>query len=362
MSAQSLTDQEIQQEFGSYPGYRGWGLAEARADWNATQGVGKSGSFGGGSSSGASSSNLFNTSDPIAMARQLNEFNVQQNQPAIQSLQQQIPEVQSAYSQERARLQGQVTPLTERYRNLLDEIKNTYNQAVKTTQISESRELGRRGIVGGGLYDETIQEAVNPLVQQQATSLKDVTYAQEGAIGDINAQIAQLVGAETSDLRSVSNAIAALQSGNASNAIQGALNLLQMQQSNQQFIQSQSQQAGQFEASLAEQKSEFAAEQSRLSSNAGQQTQTEKTQITAQQLSNDLSRGITYRDAHNKYDATLGVATVNDMYNSGSIYGPAKETQKQTMSLAEWISYYKSQGYSDVTARDFAAEAYNKSL
>ena len=227
----SYVDELIAQGYG---GYRGWGESEARADFNATGGQGK---YTGGNSSSSSSSSV--SYDPIAEAQKLNQWYRQQNQPYIQSLQQGIPEVQKSYEQSRGYLQGQAEPLTQRYQNLLNDLKNTASTSVKKQEIATSSELGRRGFVGGGLYDQTILNATQPIEKQYATDISNVGIAQEQDMASLMNQIAQLSSSETSQLREIQNAIAQAEAGNPQAAMSSAENLLSLKQNQQQFQEGQ---------------------------------------------------------------------------------------------------------------------------
>jgi len=285
-----------------FPGYQSWNdNASVVADFKATGGSGKGPSQSSTPSySGAANTSGYGASDLISQAQQLQQFTVQSNQPAIQSY------------------EAAKEPLKARYNSLLKSMAATQEMDVNRQTIATNAELARRGVTGG-LGEQTMQNAISPLNQ-----------AYSAQIGGVGAQ-------ESSDIASINQAIALLKSGNPESALSGAQTLMNLQQNQQQFSANQQQQQSQFSQTLAQQQAEsaqqnqqFLSEQQRLTSNANKSTQTEKGENTAQQLSNDLNRGITYHDAHVKYDATLGVAKVDQMYNAESIYGPSKETQKLT--------------------------------
>jgi len=173
--------------------------------------------------------------DPIEQAKKLNEFYISQNQPAISSLQSSIPEVQGAYNTQASYLKGQEAPLTERYKNLIQQITDTYGQQIKTTQTSQSQELGRRGIYGGGLWDTSIQNAINPLAQSQATNLANVGISREQDLASLLNQQNTLTGQSVSDVRGIQNLIAQLQAGDAPGAVTAAQNIINAAQSAKQF-------------------------------------------------------------------------------------------------------------------------------
>lgn len=159
------------------------------------------------------------------------------NKPAIQSLQASIPELNQQYTGAIQRAEGQRKPLEDRYKNLIDEIKGNQVSSENRQTVTTRNELGRRGLVGGGLYDQTLTDAVNPITQQYSGLLKDTGIAQEQGIQGINELIAQLTGQQTNATRGVQNSIAQLQSGAAQAGISGGQQQYQFEQ--QQAFQKQ---------------------------------------------------------------------------------------------------------------------------
>lgn len=141
--------------------------------------------------------------DPIEQARKLQEFMIQQNQPAIQSL------------------EASKTPLIDRYKSLIETIKGNQKVSEDRATLTTARELGRRGITGGGLYDQSITDALNPVTQQYTGLIKESQSGQE------------------TDLASIANQIASLQSGNAPSSIQSALEIDRLNRASQQFATDQ---------------------------------------------------------------------------------------------------------------------------
>jgi len=202
MSAQSL----IQQGYG---GYAGWGDAEADADFRATGGSGKRTSGSSGASS--SSSSNYGLQDPIALAKQYQDFMVQANQPAVQALQAQIPNVQQQFAQQRTSLEAEKEPLKQKYQSLLADI-------TKTTSIATSREAGRRGIsTESGMYDEWLRERIAPETER-------IGLAEQSDQRNITNLIAQLTSGEATATGDINSQIAQLMSGNAPQAISSAQN------------------------------------------------------------------------------------------------------------------------------------------
>lgn len=229
-----------------YGGYAGWNDLEANNDFVATGGGGKkttpSYSSGGGSSSSTSST------DPMALAQQMIKLQQEANQPAIQSLQGQIPETQAKYAQTRTQLQSQQPSIEQRYQNLLDQVKGNQQIAENRQTLTTNNELGRRGITGSsGIAQQEITNAVNPITQQYTGMAKDTSLAREDSLKQLQDQIANLTPQETADTRAINNAIAQLQSGAASQGIGQGLNLystnLSAQQADQARRDQQAQQA-----------------------------------------------------------------------------------------------------------------------
>jgi len=193
-----------------YPGYVGWNdKAAIVADFKATGGQGKGGpsSSGGGGSSGDGGSSGGGGSyqapapiDLVAQARQLNEFNIQQNQPAITAM------------------QGSKQPLIDRYNAVLEGLKGRETQQIESATLATSNELGRRGILpGSGFGVRQLQGATQPIASQYS------------------AQYGQLGAAQAGDISDIDRAIAALQAGNSSESVSQALSMLTLNQNQRQF-------------------------------------------------------------------------------------------------------------------------------
>ena len=159
-------------------------------------------------------------SDPTAIIKRAIEMQQEANKPAVASLEAGIPEIQKTYQTARTQTEGQRKPLEDRYANLISEIKGQSAQMVNRQTVSTANELGRRGIVGGGMYDQSFADSLNPINENSARLIKDTGISQEQSIQGINKLLADLTGQETSATRDVRNAIAQLQSGAASTGIQ----------------------------------------------------------------------------------------------------------------------------------------------
>lgn len=192
----------------TYGGYAGWNDPNAiLADFKSTGGAGK----GGPSSTSSSSFGNYNIPDPVDTAKRLNEFQVQQNQPAIQSL------------------ESSKQPLQQRYSDLVANIKGNQQTAENRQTISTKNELARRGISGGGFYDQQLTDSLTPITNDYTNMLSQANTGQSQDLSNIGLQIAQL------------------QAGNPSNSISSALNLTGLQSQAQSQAAQMAQQQSQFE-------------------------------------------------------------------------------------------------------------------
>jgi hypothetical protein len=208
--------------------YKGWDQNSARADFNATGGQNKAGYqelVGGGSSSSnnySSSSSGSGSFNIIDYAKQLLGFQQEANQPAIQSLQAGIPEVQNKISTEQTRLEGEKVPLTARYEQLLKDVTSR-------TEMATAQEFGRRGIpTTSGLLDKTLAEKISPETER-------IGLAKNADISALDKQISDLTGVGIDKVREIQNTIAQLQAGAGQNAVSGALNMSQIGEQQRQF-------------------------------------------------------------------------------------------------------------------------------
>lgn len=182
-------------------------------------------------SSGGSS-----TPDPVEQAKKLQQFNIEANQPHIQSLQASIPETEQKFASEQQRLLGEKAPLQERYKSLLDQIKHRETQDITAVQRRQSQEFGYRGIPASStLFLDEQMKAESPIRQAYAGQIKDTGLAQEDSLRGIDELVSKLAGQSVEAKRTIQNAIGQLQSGDPASAIQGAMQILQMQQQQSQF-------------------------------------------------------------------------------------------------------------------------------
>ncbi len=123
-------------------------------------------------------------SDPMSMVKAAQQYQVQQNQPAIQTLQGQQGNLQSQYSE------------------LLKSVLGQGSVAMNTATAGENTLLGQRGITND-----------SPLYAQQMTQAQlPVTAQNQSAAAQVGMGSAQ-------DINSLAQAIASLQAGNVPNAL-----------------------------------------------------------------------------------------------------------------------------------------------
>lgn len=173
--------------------------------------------------------------DPIAQARKLRQFNIESNQPQISSLQASIPETEQRFATERTRLGGEKEPLKQRYQNIIDQLTGREKQDIGMAQQRTGREFGARGIpASSSLYLDELMRAESPIRQAYGGQIKEVGLEQETGLRGIDQLISQLTGQETEQKRTIQNAIGQLQSGDPASAIQGAMQILSLQEQTRQ--------------------------------------------------------------------------------------------------------------------------------
>ncbi len=153
------------------------------------------------------------------------------NKPAISALESTIPTIGTKFAQTGQYLQKQVGNLEERYKTLLDSITGVKETAVQDVTTNTSQELGRRGISAeSGLFGQTINKATLPVQRAFAGSVGELGATRQSALDTLLNQISGLPTQQTEAEQAVRTAIAQLQTGGNTNAIQGALQLTQQQQ------------------------------------------------------------------------------------------------------------------------------------
>lgn len=162
----------------------------------------------------------------INSARQIRDFNIESNQPAIQS-----------YEASKA-------PLQDRYKNLIASIKGNQQVVENRQTTTTNNEMGRRGISSdSGVYQQEMTNALNPITKQFTGMEADALTSQN------------------IDISNIDKAIALLKTGDPSAAITAGMGIAsnagQLEQANRNFGLQQDQlkeQSRQFDASSALQK------------------------------------------------------------------------------------------------------------
>lgn len=166
------------------------------------------------------------------------ERNKQAVQPAIDSYNQSIPEIQGKYKAAGEQLEASRKPLQDRYANLLSSIKGQGTEDVNRQTTITNNELGKRGILGDStLAQQEIQNTTTPLRQKYATLESNTNLDLTEALQNLDKQKSDLTFQESSDVRAIKNAIAQLQAGAAQTGVTQGMQL----QANQ--LQAQLQQA-----------------------------------------------------------------------------------------------------------------------
>jgi hypothetical protein len=191
----------------------------------------------GNSDSSSSNNNSSNNSspsvssfNPVDFAKQMLDFQKQQNQPVIQSLQSQIPTTQALYAQKGSALSGQMDPLKQRYESALNALTAGSQVAVQTAQTSASREFGARGVpLSSSAYDQYLQGQVNPIASSYAGYYGNLRADEADAIKQLQDEIAQNPLLSKQAVDAINTQIAQLQAGNSGDAITQALQMYNLQ-------------------------------------------------------------------------------------------------------------------------------------
>lgn len=190
--------------------------------------------FLGGSSSGGGSS----YADLVAEQQRIRQNAIQ---PVVDNLNKSKGIVSQGYAQTGAYLKGQVDPLKERYDNLISSIRGDQTKSENRQTMTTNNELAARGIVsGGGLYNQTMTDAVNPVTQEYSALVKDTGIQKEADLQDLLYKIAGLTTQENQDINTIDTQIAQLLAGQTDSALTSGLQLYQTQE---QIKQAQAQQA-----------------------------------------------------------------------------------------------------------------------
>lgn len=173
--------------------------------------------------------------------------------PAVNSLNESVPEIQNRYSGQRSRLEANKQPLNERYSTLIDEIKGKNTNDVNQQTTVTRNEFGARGIpISSTNVQQELANKISGVNQGYSSILRNTELDRTEALKSIDDLIASLADSETGALRDVRNAIASLQSGAGNATIQDVLGERSYQdQQQQQYLDNQ------FRQSQADQSSRF---------------------------------------------------------------------------------------------------------
>lgn len=137
--------------------------------------------------------------DPIEQAKKIRAFNIESNQPAIQSL------------------EASKSPLQSKYNDLITELTRREGVEVGQTNTALSREYGKRGIpLSSGAFEQDLAEKQRPTSEFYAGQRGQATTASQQGISEIDKLIGQL------------------QSGDPQSSISAALQLQNLYQSGRQ--------------------------------------------------------------------------------------------------------------------------------
>lgn len=180
--------------------------------------------------------------DYARIAREQLQMQREANQPAITSLQSQIPTIQKSTAQQKSFYEGEKEPLKQRYSAILDELTRREKVQTESATLRTAREYSRRGIpLSSDVYARGLEEETKPISEYYTGQVKETGLAQETDLREIANRIAALPIAEEEKMGQIQQAIAALESGASKDAIQQALGLYQtgvgQQQSQAQLAQ-----------------------------------------------------------------------------------------------------------------------------
>lgn len=248
-----------------FRGYEGWQDESAiMANYKATGGQGK---YDPGPSSGQVSSQPSGQTsggDFNSYLQQAQQAQTQAIQPAVQSLQAGIPTSQAATKAQIGQRQAEIAPLTERYKQLLSDIRGQGQTMLEGQTRVTAGELGKRGIEGSStLAGQEIASATRPIQQQTQSLTQQTGLAQEADLRDISNQIQNLGLGQQEREQAINQAIAQLQSGGGQAGIQNALALLQgsqQMQMGQQTLEATQRQRD-IENAMAQQQQQMAQQQ-----------------------------------------------------------------------------------------------------
>jgi predicted GNAT family acetyltransferase len=157
------------------------------------------------------------------VAEQQRNAYMQAIQPAVQSLESSLPEISQRYQAARTQAEAEREPMKERYARLIDEIRGQGEGEKTQTIRTAAREYGRRGIpLSSTAYAEEEQARTSPITKYYLSKEAEATDAEQSANRELTNLITNLFGEETEAQRAVRQAIANIQAGAGTQAIDSA--------------------------------------------------------------------------------------------------------------------------------------------
>lgn len=156
-------------------------------------------------------------------------------QPAVDSLNAGIPELEKAYKDQQSQQQAEKDPLIARYDQLLNEIRGRETSQVNDTTKTVNRELGRRGIALSSTFaDQEVQGQTAGIHSQAQSDILSTNFDRESKLRDIDNTIVNLNDQMVSAERDIRNTIAQIQATAGTEAANRALQIYQIDQQNRQ--------------------------------------------------------------------------------------------------------------------------------
>lgn len=162
------------------------------------------------------------------------------NIPAVESLRASIPETQERFAERGRTLEAEREPLKQRYQAILDDLTSRETKETSATQRATTREFAGRGLLPtGGGFEQFLGERLQPAQQFFTGQRTTAGIESEAAQRELANLIAGVPLERQQSEREITQAIADLQAGGASQSIQTALSILQSNRAQQQFAQTQ---------------------------------------------------------------------------------------------------------------------------
>ena len=160
--------------------------------------------------------------------------------PAVASYQERIPQITQGFDVERQRLQGEVTPIKQRYQTVLDELKRRETKETGRESETLSREYGKRGVpLSSGIFDQNLNRNLGDISQFYGIQQREAEATQEESLRNITNLVNQLRPQEETAKFNITNALAQLQAGAGNASIEDAFRQIQFQEQQRQFQQQQ---------------------------------------------------------------------------------------------------------------------------